>query len=256
MANIGAQLFTLREYTKTPEQVERTFEQLAADGWHTVQISGMGPIDPKEVRRILDKTGLAVAVTHSDPRRIFGDLDALIDEHRLWGCEYIGIGSMWGDYDRAAAQGYYDWARDMNRIGAKVAAAGLKLVYHNHHFEFARFGERTGFDILMEQFSPDVQFEPDTYWLQAGGADVVGTLKKLVGRMDIVHLKDMVYDPQTGGPIMAEIGQGNLDWPAITEVCEGTGVRYMIVEQDECKGGDPFESLRISLRYLQGLGYR
>jgi sugar phosphate isomerase/epimerase len=55
--------------------------------------------------------------------------------------------------------------------------------------------------------------------------------------------------------LMAEVGEGNLNWPAILEACRQAGVEWYIVEQDTCQR-DPLESLRISLRNLQAMGLR
>ena len=45
--------------------------------------------------------------------------------------------------------------------------------------------------------------------------------------------------------IMAEVGEGNLNWKGITEACARTGVKWAAVEQDVCR---PLESLAISRR--------
>ncbi|MCL6630865.1 MAG: GIY-YIG nuclease family protein [Armatimonadetes bacterium] len=66
-----------------------------------------------------------------------------------------------------------------------------------------------------------------------------------------VHLKDMAIQNRT--QIMAEIGEGNLNWPRILDACRKAGVEWYIVEQDTCER-DPFESLAISLRNLKAMG--
>jgi sugar phosphate isomerase/epimerase len=53
----------------------------------------------------------------------------------------------------------------------------------------------------------------------------------------------------------AEVGEGNLDWPAIIEQSLASGAEYLLVEQDDTYGRDPFESLRISRDNLVALGY-
>ena len=93
--------------------------------------------------------------------------------------------------------------------------------------------------------------ELDTYWLQHGGADPAHWIGKLKGRVPLVHLKDMAVQGTT--PIMAEVGEGNMNWEAILASCRAAGVRWYIVEQDICQR-DPFESLRISLQNLRGMG--
>ena len=70
-------------------------------------------------------------------------------------------------------------------------------------------------------------------------------------RMPVVHLKDMVV--LNGQQAMAEVGEGNLNWPAILQACREAGVEWYAVEQDECQR-DPFESLKISYDNLKAMG--
>ena len=53
--------------------------------------------------------------------------------------------------------------------------------------------------------------------------------------------------------VMAEVGEGNLNWPRILSAAAEAGVEWYIVEQDICQR-DPFESLAISLRNLKAMG--
>ena len=76
-------------------------------------------------------------------------------------------------------------------------------------------------------------------------------IRKLKGRMPLVHLKDMVMRGHE--QLMAEVGEGNLNWPAILDACREAGVVWYIVEQDTCQR-DPFESLAISLSNLKAMG--
>jgi sugar phosphate isomerase/epimerase len=69
--------------------------------------------------------------------------------------------------------------------------------------------------------------------------------------MPLVHLKDMVMRGRE--QLMAEVGEGNLNWPAILDACRDAGVVWYIVEQDTCQR-DPFDSLGISLRNLRAMG--
>ena len=52
--------------------------------------------------------------------------------------------------------------------------------------------------------------ELDTYWIQHGGGDPAAWIRKLKGRADIIHLKDMAMDGRT--QLFAEVGEGNLNW--------------------------------------------
>jgi sugar phosphate isomerase/epimerase len=52
---------------------------------------------------------------------------------------------------------------------------------------------------------------------------------------------------------MAEVGVGNLNWPEILKACREAGVKWYLVEQDECYR-DPFDSLETSLKNLREMG--
>lgn len=107
-------------------------------------------------------------------------------------------------------------------------------------------------EILYAESDPAVfSAEIDTYWIQHGGGNPVSWLRQLKGRCHLVHLKDMAI--KGSQQLYAEVGEGNLEWPAILGACREAGVEWYIVEQDTCQR-DPFESLGISLKNLRQLG--
>lgn len=247
---IVAQLYTLRDFCKTAEDLKETFKKVKNIGYEAVQVSGIGPIDPVIVKELADNEGLKIVVTHIPYDRIINDFDALVNEHILWECEYIGLGGMPAQY-RGSKEGFEAFAKDFSEIARRFRDRGLNFVYHNHKFEFEKYDGITGMDILFDQTDPEVfDFEIDTYWVQAGGANPTDWVNKMKGRMDVVHLKDMaiVKDNQ----VFAEIGQGNLNWNSIINACKDIGVKWYCVEQDVCLR-DPFESLAISFEYLKNL---
>ena len=94
----------------------------------------------------------------------------------------------------------------------------------------------------------------DTYWAQAGGADPAQWLRRLDGRVNCVHFKDMVFSPEDKGVRMAAIGEGNMNYPEILKACDDAHVEYGFVEQDNCYGEDPFLCLKRSYEYLTAQG--
>src|ERR1700716_728317 len=80
---LAAQLYTLRDYLKTPDDIARTLPKVAALGYRAVQLSALGPIDPRELKRILEGAGLTVCATHVSFERLRDDLDAVVEEHRV-----------------------------------------------------------------------------------------------------------------------------------------------------------------------------
>jgi sugar phosphate isomerase/epimerase len=250
---MAAQLYTLREYLKTPEQIEATFGKVKAIGYDAVQVSGLGPIDPKQWKQMTDRIGLTICATHIGYADLTERPDEVIETHRLWECKYVGLGSMPQEF-RTGKEGYVRFAAKANEIGRRLSDAGLKFIYHNHNFEFAKFDGKTGMDILLEETDPEaVGFELDVYWAQAGGADPADWIRKLNGRMKVVHWKDMTVTSDREQRFAA-VGEGNMNFRRILDACKEIGVEWGAVEQDQCYEQDAFDCLRTSYQNLRKLG--
>jgi sugar phosphate isomerase/epimerase len=249
-SQLAAQLYTVREFTQSPKDIAETMNKIAKIGYEAVQLSALAPMDPKELRRICDGEGLTICATHIGYEEMRDQPEKVIEEHKILGCQHPAIGGLPGEY--RTAEGYSRFAKEASEVAARLAEGGLTFGYHNHSFELERFGDRTGLAILYEDSDPRYfTGEIDTYWIQHGGGSPVAWINKLKGRLPLLHLKDMTI--RGGKQVMAEVGDGNLDWPGILAAAREAGVKWYIVEQDTCER-DPFESLAISLRNLKGMG--
>ena len=123
---IGAQLYTVRMQCQTEDDLAKTLEQVAAIGYTTVQVSGIGPIAPQKVRQLCDQYKLTIPVTHTAPARIRQETEQVIEEHKIMGASHVGIGSMPGQYERSPS-GVDEFLRDFTPAADKLAAAGLQL---------------------------------------------------------------------------------------------------------------------------------
>jgi len=245
---IGAQLYTVREFTQTAEDFAKTIKKVADMGYKCVQISAIGPIPAQEVADICNANGVSIAITHTNPARVKDDTDAVIAEHRVMGANYIGIGAIPAGYERNA-EGVRRFIADFTPAAEKIRDAGMTLMYHNHDFEFEKYDGKLMMDYLIEEF-PKIGFTLDTYWVQAGGGDPAAWIKKLSGRIDVLHYKDMAW--ADGKQLMAEVMEGNLNWKSIFEASRAAGVKFAMVEQDDCYGADPFQCLKTSYDNLKG----
>ncbi len=250
---VGAQLYTVREFTQTLPGVAETLNKVADIGYTAIQISAFGPVDPQEVARLVQDSGLTVAGTHVSWDRFLNELDAVIAEHKMWRCEHAAIGGLFTPEYRGP-DGLKRFLDELAPVAERLAQEGIDFSYHNHNHELVRYGEKTWLEMLYEQAPPEMlKAEVDTYWIQAGGGDPAAWVRKCAGREPLLHLKDMAVTPEREQR-MAEIGEGNMNWPAILEAAEEGDVEWYLVEQDNCYGRDPFESLAISYRNLQAMG--
>jgi len=238
---LGAQLYTVRDFTQTENDFEETIRKVAAIGYKTVQVSGIGPVPVKNVADILKAHDITCVITHTGPARIKDETDAVIEEHNILGTDYIGIGMMPEEY-RGSLEGVKRFVGDFAPAAERIRAAGKKFMYHNHDLEFEKFDGR----LVMEYIADcsNIGFTLDTYWVQAGGADPAEWLEKLSGRVDVIHVKDMTW--RNGSPYMCEVMEGNLNWQSIIKAAGAAGVKHAMVEQDDCYGADPFDCLRTS----------
>jgi sugar phosphate isomerase/epimerase len=248
-------MYTLREFCKTPEGIAQSLKKIREIGYDAFQSSGFGPIDPQELKDIMDREGLTMCATHISFDRLENDIDNVIKEHKLWNCKYVGVGSMPGKYSQNR-EGFVEFAKLASKYAKILKDNGLQFIYHNHDHEFTRFDGKTGLQLLLDECDRNVfDFEIDTFWVQAGGGSPSQWIRKVRNNMKVVHFKDMVMGSKDGHVqrLMAEVGEGNLDWASIIEACRDIGVEWYVVEQDVCQR-DPFESLAISLKNLKAMG--
>ena len=254
---LGAQLYTVRAFTKTLEGFAETLKKVADIGYRTVQVSGTCAFEAEWLAQQLAANGLACVITHTPPQSIAQETESVIREHAAFGCRYIGIGMAPGGMERV--DWYSAFVRDFKPVAQRIAASGARLMYHNHNIEFARTGH--GREIVLERMLADFTPEElgitlDTYWVQAGGGDPSWWLRRLRGRVPCIHLKDMAFAPGNGlnGARMAPIYEGNMNFDAILEAAEDAGTEYLLVEQDDCYDEDPFACLAKSYKNLKAVG--
>jgi len=258
---IGAQMYTLREYTQTVQGLDEALAKVKAMGYNYVQLSGQNNgIDPQAVRDMLDKHALKAPTTHISFQMMQDDFAQVVKTHRLWGANYPGVGSMPPEYAQAGAEGFKRFAKDASVVAKQFKDEGMTFIYHNHDFEFINYDGTIGYEILLNESDPSLQMEMDTYWVQSGGGDPVHWIHALKGRMDVIHFKDMEILPNPEGQrrirqAFCEIGQGNLNWKTIFAACAETGVRYAFVEQDATRRDSAYTSLKMSREFLTQSGF-
>ena len=141
----------------------------------------------------------------------------------------------------------------LNTLGEKAKKAGLKLLYHNHDFEFKKNEDGiVPIDYLLENLDPKlVNFQMDLYWVTKAGANPIAYFNKYPGRFKIWHVKDM--DAQGR---FAPVGQGSINFANILDNKELSGMKYYMVEQDMTFDGmKPMEAIKISHEGLKKFGF-
>jgi sugar phosphate isomerase/epimerase len=249
--SLGAQLYTVRQ--EAARDLPAVLEAVRKIGYTKVETYWDIYGHPAaELRRMINDHGLTAPSVHFN----YDGLDSKIDYAKALGVEHVICPilpeSMWFTLD-----GYKRAADQFNIWGDKIRQAGMQFGFHNHNYEFRRFGDSTAFETMMNRCDPKlVCIEMDCYWITQAGGDPLQMFQQYGKRIKLLHLKDR----KPGFPIsqvkdaaaehFTEVGAGTIHWQEILAAAEKNGVKHLFVERDS---GDlpALESLRISYQNLQ-----
>ena len=250
---LGAQLYTVRK--EAERDLPRVLAQIRAIGYEEVETYWNVYSHPAaELRRMIADAGLRVPSGHFD----YEGLPEKLEYARELGVQYA-ICPILPERLRNSLDGFREAAAHLNTWGEQAKKLGMRFGFHNHNYEFRKFGATTGFDILLQQTDPElVCLELDCYWITQAGADPVELLQKVGKRVRMLHLKDRKPGfafSQTLNPAaehFTEVGSGTIRWPQVLAAAKENGIEHLFVEQDNSER-PPIDSLRISYQYLQRL---
>lgn len=244
---IGAQFYTVRDHCKTLEDFAESLKKVADIGYTTVQISGTCAYEPQWLKQELDKNGLKCVLTHIPGDRLIAEPAQVAKDHDVFGCEHVGLGAY--GFVEEKGQSIEDFVKTYGPVAKTLKDCGKTFMYHNHAHEFDKRDGKLIFEQIIQAL-PEMGVTLDTYWVQVGGGDPAQWLGRLKGRVPCIHLKDCAYQQK-----MAVIGEGNINFDRVFQMAEAAGTKYMLVEQDNCNGEDPFDCLKRSYAYLKANGF-
>lgn len=259
LPTVGVQLYTVRSVL--PKKPDETLKAIEAIGYREVEAT-LDNLD--RIWPALQATSLKPVSIHLNESVIMrgkeDDLARAVDKVKQHGFSYAVFPYLQPS-DRGGLDKIRALSEKLNKAGEKCRAAGLTFCYHNHAFEFQPMEGTTPFQVMLDSLDQKlVGFEIDVFWVSVAGHDPVETLKKVSGRVHLVHLKDkaqgtpLLYKESVAAGAFKEVGHGILDWPAILRAAESAGVQHYFVEQDQTPG-DPVESLRQSFGYISKLDF-
>lgn len=137
----------------------------------------------------------------------------------------------------------------LRRAGEICAGAGVQFGYHNHDWEFKAVDGVVPYDLMLETIEPELMaYQLDVYWVVKGGRDPLEYLSAHPGRFPSCHLKDIDDDKD-----FADVGYGNIDFPAFVSAAKEAGTEYYFVERDGPP--EPMRTARRAFAYLEQMTY-
>jgi sugar phosphate isomerase/epimerase len=255
-SNLGVQLYTVRNTIE--KEPAKDLKAIEAIGYQEVEVvyASLDKIWPA-----LKETKLKAVSAHVDSAFFFeeslGKVDEVIGVLKEKGFKYMVMPYV-PNANRGGLDVFKKFGDILNKVGEKTRAAGLKLCYHNHAFEFEPMGGTTGLDVMLKEAQKSlVSLELDIFWVSVAGHKPVDLMKKYADRIALVHLKDKAagfpvqYNENVPPATFKEVGHGSIDIPGVLAEARKIGVTNYFVEQDQTPG-DPLASLQQSFDYLKG----
>lgn len=260
--NIGLQLYTIRDAMGT--DVPGSLKKVADIGYNYLELAGYSGgkfygYEPAEFRKLVTDLGMEILSSHTQVEAQGITLDnarKMVEDHSKLGVKYC-VQPWVVEEARTSIASYQKMVADWNQVGKIMKDAGIQFGYHNHNFEFDTVeGKVPYFDIFMVEMDKDlITMELDTFWVSKAGHNPVDIIKKYPGRFQIYHLKDMFtseapFFTTAGVSDFAPVGEGVINFSEIMDVKDIAGMKYLIVEQDSTKDGDPFGAIQKSFTNL------
>jgi sugar phosphate isomerase/epimerase len=251
--------------------VEGTLKKVRELGFDGVEFAGFFGKSATEIKSLAADAGLVPISSHVPLRLIQGSPEATIAYHQELGCRNIVVPYLEED-SRPGAPGFAKVLGLMTRFGMQCRNAGLRLLYHNHDFEFRQVSGIYGLDFIFQAVPEELlATEIDTCWVKYAGVDPVSYLASYKGRAPLVHIKDFVSTnpgrtpyaligqdagaPDHTGFAYRPFGHGSQDAPALLQAAVDAGAEWLILEQDEPSGESPYADARMSMETFASLGY-
>jgi sugar phosphate isomerase/epimerase len=253
---VGLQLYSLRDIIKN--DIKGIIKKVAAIGYKEVETygysvkSGFWGLDAKAFAALLKENGLTSPSGHFGMDNFMAgknsdELKSYIEAANVLGSDYVTVPFL-GAEIRKTADDYKKVAHKLNEAATLCKAAGLKLAYHNHDFEFKKFGDTTGFDILLKETDKKlVDFELDLYWAARSGINPINLFKANPNRFTMWHVKDM---DKLNQDLNTEIGKGAVDFKSIFKEAKQAGVKHYFVEHEDNYKPDELGSIKESFNYV------
>ena len=253
---VGLQLYSLR--VELPKDLKGTIANVAKAGYKEVETYGYSAkdgywgLDAKAFKALLSENGLTAPSGHYGMDKFITDgnqeeLKTYIEAANILGSSHITVPYL-GDNLRKNEGDWKNVADRLNEAGVLCKAAGLKLGYHNHNFEFVKYGATTGYEMMLKGTDPNlVDFEMDIYWVVRSGNDPVKLFTEFPGRFPMWHVKDM---DKVDNTINTEVGTGTIDFKTLYKSAKLAGLKHLIVEQENFSM-DAFKSIKQSADYVK-----
>jgi sugar phosphate isomerase/epimerase len=210
---------------------------------------GVEPVGLSERSTDCAALGLGVPAVHVGVGVIDADPGGVVEQVQAVGTDTVVVPIV--DEAAFAPTAVEGTAARLDALAGRVEAAGGRLLYHNHEFEFGSVeeSEETPFERVVAA-TTRLGFELDVGWATAAGADPVSLLERFGARIPLVHLKDVRVEsdaPRGGVPV--DLGAGDVDLAGVLAAAAEADVEWVVFEHDD--PAEPVRTVREAAVWLE-----
>jgi sugar phosphate isomerase/epimerase len=249
---IGYQSYVLRKelnddfagvLAKTAAMGYEHVEMCSPKGYSPHAFSKLTKYSGKELRKIIEDSGLKCWSSHFTWNELMGNLDERIAFAQEMGLQHMvasaGLNGGMDDLKRKCEA--------LNKVGEKVKSAGMIAGYHNHNGEFeAKKDGVPDYDIILQHLDPNLvkmQFQVAAIQVGFKAADY---FRKHPARFISAHLQDYSKDDMKKQVVLGR--GGVVDWKDFFKAAKTGGLKWVYVEMESDPG-----TLEGSVDYLKKL---
>ena len=244
---IALQLYSVR--TECEKDLVGTIRAVAKMGYQGVEFAGYYGRDAKTLRTLLSDYGLKCCGTHIGLNTLQGkELAKTIEFNQMLANKFLIVPGL--DAERTKSQqAWQTTAKLFNGLATLLKEEGMRVGYHNHTTEFTPLEGEMPWDTFFGNTKKDVIMQFDTGNAMQGGGDATVFLKRYPGRAASVHLKAFSKAKPS-----ALIGEDELPWQTIFELCETTGKTQWYIVEYESDAYPPLVSVEKCLQKMREWG--
>jgi len=247
---LSIQLYTLRSL----EDLDLILDTVADAGYRYVETVGSHLDNAASIKSKLDARGLKASSSHVSLAALREKPDAVVEACRTIGFKDLYMPAVPPEQRDMDADGWRSLGRELGDIAHRFQEQGIRLGYHNHHWELKpKDGSKTALELIFEaaEGSP-LAWQVDVAWLVRGNVDPKEWIDRYRSRITAAHVKDIAppgqNEDQDGWD---DVGSGVLNWRDLWRTCREAGAQWMVVEHD--KPADPAQTARSSFAFLRNI---
>lgn len=222
------------------------FDQVRESGYDGVESRFTIMRQKEKLHRYLEENPFRIYALHTTPGTFYDggikvEFGELLQDMKQFEMKHL----LFSPAKLESMEEQRQWLEIISQMGEQCFEKGIQLSYHNHAWEFERYGYEL-FDAIAEY--EHIGMALDIGWLYRSGYDLNQTVERYKQQIRYLHIKDTTKDQ------WKELGTGDVNISEAVRLLETLGLDLWTIEQDNSELS-PLESAKMSRRYLTKLGY-